>query len=121
MFRRLLVRLTLACYSAIALFGQGLHCWTEEGAEACTGHHLAGKASPADLFGHTLQSPDESCRHDGDSCAVCQHQSLSQILVAPAPIENTLDVCEILKSHVRPAVVGPALFSCAQPRAPPLA
>ena len=114
MIRRSVARLTLVCYSAIALCGQGLHSLIEEHGHA----HLERNAFaiPAGI-----ESPSDDCHHDSDTCAICQHHSLGQILVAPVPVESGLEVCEAIVPRAPQFVVCQAHFSPAQPRAPPIA
>src|SRR5215510_11934942 len=112
MMRRFLARMILTCYGAIALCGQGLHC--------CVAEH--GHAHPAsDLRSDVaaLDSPDDDCHHDSDTCSICQHHSLGQIVALPVPVENGLDVCQAITPIAPQAVFCVAHFSPAQPRAPP--
>ena len=118
MFRRLAIRSTLLCYSLIALLGQGLHEWIDHDDDhdsaACVASvcpSLGSQVSPAH---------HEGCEHDADHCAICQHHSLGQIFVAAPPAEILLAVYEFLSPPAPERVVCPALFSPAQPRAPPV-
>jgi hypothetical protein len=145
MIRFLAARLMLVCYSAIALTGQGLHAWTDNhehcpeaaesiasattcghshGSHSHCGHHhgschtqVAAKKTINRSHQSGWHSPGHF--HDCDHCAVCQHQSLGQIFVAAPPAEIVLAACEQLSEHALDAFICPALFSPAQPRAPP--
>jgi hypothetical protein len=118
MFQRFAIRMTLLCYSVIALFGQQLHEWIEhdDGDE----HPAAVVAVFSPSSGPQIAADQPNgCEHDCDHCAICQHQSLGQIFVATPPLEILLGVRELLSLPAPEPVVCPAHFSPAQPRAPP--
>jgi hypothetical protein len=127
MFHRVTTSLMLACYSVIALFGQGLHSFMEAHADVAADHHrLPSVASlhVAECGAGTIRevaidSPDNHSEHDCDHCAICQHQSLGQIFVATPPVKIVLAACDYHSLPAPKSVLGPALFSVAQPRAPP--
>ncbi len=119
MFRRLAIWMTLGCYGVVALVGQGLHSF------ACEHHdqhqHGIVAAHEISTAGQNIVESDDGdcCHHDADSCAICQHHSLGQIFLATPPVEILLAVCELLSPPVPESADCPALFSLAQPRAPP--
>lgn len=115
MFHRLAVRTTLLCYSVIALFGQGLHEWLEHDDDL----PVAVAVNVHSLSGPQVTAADQHDEHDCDHCAICQHQSQGQFFVPAPPLEILLAVCELLSTPAPEAVVCPAHFSPAQPRAPP--
>ena len=117
MFHRLAIRTTLLCYSVIALFGQGLHEWIEHDDDDAQPEVAVSTChSPGP---YVLAAEHGGCEHDCDHCAICQHQAQGQFFVAAPPLEILLAVCELLSSHAPEAVICPAHFSPAQPRAPP--
>lgn len=125
MIRRIAVYLTLVCYGAIALAGQGLHSFVCEHADAHDGLQgglLAGSGAFADQTPGVCapSQDDDGCHHDADSCAICQHHSLGQIFVAAPPVEFLLALCELLSPPAPESADSPALFSPAQPRAQPV-
>ncbi len=118
MFHRFAVRTVLLCYGVIALFGQGLHEWIE---------HDDDDAPPVAVVSacqssgpHLSAAEHGGCEHDCDHCAICQHQAQGQFFVATPPLGILLAVRELLSSPAPEAVVCPAHFSPAQPRAPPV-
>jgi hypothetical protein len=141
-FHRFAAKLTLVCYSAIALGGQGLHLLQHEhGHDDHDDHPPALVAANHDGAGHqctddaqtlaervapgqhkaVVSDSHEDRDHDNEHCAVCQHHSLGQLFVAAAPVEFVLGVCALLSTPAPQTIVCPALFSPAQPRAPPIA
>jgi hypothetical protein len=136
MVRFLAARLILIAYSVTALAGQGLHAWIDD----CDGcqeavsvhdghshdghahghhHHDADVAQATNKHSHEAGFHSPSHSHDCDHCAICQHQSLGQMFIAEPPAELVLAVCEQFSDHAPAAIACPALFSPAQPRAPP--
>jgi hypothetical protein len=124
MFHRFTARLMLACYGLIAAFGQGLHFWLEHDDADGPDHSpaavvVAEIGSPAD--GVPSAKPDgQHHGHDEHDCSICQHHSLGQIFIATPPAETALAACGFVSSCAQEAVYCPALFSPAQPRAPPM-
>jgi hypothetical protein len=127
MNRRVTSWLTLGCYSAIALLGQGLHAWIHDG---CDEHeHSSTAAAVTPLVGYLADgagarisdgtTDDDCCQHDAEHCAICQHHSLGQIFAATPPVQGAPEVCELLSDVAPEAVNCPALYTPAQPRAPP--
>ena len=121
MFHRLTARLLLACYGVTALFGQGLHEWIDD--DDCCGDAVVATAVVADSQPssgpHISAGERHGSHHDCDHCAICQHQSLGQLFIAVPVAEIVLGVCELRSPCAPDSVVCPALFSLAQPRAPP--
>ncbi|HEY2827684.1 MAG TPA: hypothetical protein VGJ04_08800 [Pirellulales bacterium] len=123
MFHRSLARLTLACYGLIAVFGQGLHFWLEPDDQYGTAQNAAvvKSASGSSVDGVPCFESDSHHRgHDDHDCSICQHHSLGQILVASAPVDRAPVVGEFLSASEAESAHCPALFSPAQPRAPPI-
>ena len=117
MFRRLAIRTTLLAYSVIALFGQGLHEWIEHDDNDA---HPAVVVTVCQSSSPSIAAPlHGGCEHDAEHCAICQLHSQGQFFVATPPLEILLAVCELLSSPAPAAVICPAHFSPAQPRAPP--
>jgi hypothetical protein len=125
MFHRFAVRLTLACYGLIAVFGQGLHCWLEHDDDGELAHAQVAVVAAAEI-GSTadgmLSAGDggQHHGHDEHDCSICQHHSLGQLFVAAAPAETALAACGFVSSSAHESAHCPALFSPAQPRAPPV-
>jgi hypothetical protein len=121
MFHRLTARLLLACYGVIALFGQGLHEWIDD--DDCCGDAVVATAVVADSQPSSgLQVSDgepNGRHHDCDHCPICQHESLGQLFVAVPVADFVLRACELISPSAPESVICPALFSSAQPRAPP--
>jgi hypothetical protein len=157
MLQRFTTLLLLACYSVIALGGQGLHllandcaCTSGECEVACEakptecshrhkcGHthrhssqqpsakkngadpsvaHAATKSSGSS--GPAIRSQSSGNGHDCEHCALCQHQSLGQIISMSPPAISGPVVCDTLCSLSAESALCPALHSSAQPRAPP--
>jgi len=120
MFRRFAAWLTLACYGLIAVFGQGLHGWLE---------HRHDEAAPTAVVvgfdwpsaGILLTSAETGHHnHDEHSCSICQHHSLGQLFFAPQPVVTAIVECGLASSTAHDSAQPPALFSPAQPRAPPV-
>jgi hypothetical protein len=128
-FRRKTAYLMLTCYGVIALWGQGLHEFLDD--DGCDqveqsvpavvapaqGGALAKLAEPS----LTVRSPTGGHVHDCDNCPICQFQALSQHFVAPPCAEIGMAVCDYLSPGQAESVDCPALYSLAQPRAPPVA
>jgi hypothetical protein len=132
MFYRLTARVLLACYGVIALWGQGLHEFLDDDGDLAKPAAvvavilvdvslapLAGQANQAEPQ-CVVQSPSGGHCHDCDHCPICQFQSMGQHFAAPPPAETVLAVCELLSPGHTESVHCPALFSPAQPRAPPI-
>jgi hypothetical protein len=139
MFYRWTARVLLACYGAIALWGQGLHEFLDndgcdQAQQSIPAAVVSVDVAPSWLFrqanpagklddaGRALvvQSPSGGHSHDCDNCPICQFQALGQHFVPPPSAVAVLTVCEILSSSPAESVRCPALFSPAQPRAPPV-
>jgi hypothetical protein len=136
MFPRLTARVLLACYGVIALWGQGLHefidddgcCDQEQQSTPAAVAPALLEATPTLITGHagqfeqslTVQSPGGGHCHDCDNCPICQFQAMGQHFVALPPADIELTKCEILPPGSVKSVHCPALFSPAQPRAPPV-
>jgi hypothetical protein len=117
-FHRFAIRLTLACYSVIALFGQGLHALAH--GHRCNGCQVATVAVGVEGQKQPIVADaDDDTAHDAEHCSICQYHSLGQILVAAPPVENPLAVCEPVSSFAPQLIVCPALYAVSQPRAPP--
>jgi hypothetical protein len=125
MFHRFAVRLTLACYGLIAVFGQGLHFWLEHDDDIGPAHGTVALVAAAEI-GSTADgvlsagAGGQHHGHDEHDCSICQHHSLGQLFVAAPPAETALAACGFLSSSARESAHCPALFSPAQPRAPPI-
>ena len=120
MFHRFKIWLTLVCYGAIALGGQGWHLLQHD--HGPDDHEIVESHGSHGSAGHfSLDHSPDDCDHDSEHCAVCQHHSLGQLFIATPPAQVVLGVCELLDSAAPDVVVCPALFSSAQPRAPPIA
>jgi hypothetical protein len=116
--RKFAIQLTLFCYVAIALGGQGLHVFLHDH-EHDEAEHPATAVS-AGLSSQPTFCPSHDDDHDCDHCAVCQHHSLGQLFIAAPPAEILLSMRELLSAHAPQCIPQPALFSPAQPRAPPI-
>ncbi len=124
MLRRLTVYLSLFCYSAIALFGQGLHEFLDD--DGCDSNIVAVASeltgTPAiELAGGISIGSPQGHAHDCDNCPICQFQAMGQHFTAPPPTDLGLVKCETLSDNSTESVDCPTLYSSAQPRAPPLA
>jgi hypothetical protein len=131
-FRRKTAYLMLTCYGVIALCGQGLHEFVDDDCdqpEQSTAVSVATSPDAEPLFVHhengsdgvVIGSPSGGHQHDCDNCPICQFQAMGQHFVAPPPADNGLFNCEKLSSGRIELVYCPALYSVAQPRAPPIA
>jgi hypothetical protein len=129
MFSRLTTRVLLVCYGVIALAGQGLHEFLDDDgcvvaqASATAANIPDQSAAATSELGQTLtaRSTGGSHVHDCDHCPICQFQALGQHFIAPAPAASGSAQCDILSADQVEPVHCPALFSPAQPRAPPIA
>jgi len=114
------------CYGVIALWGQGLHEFLDD----CDhiGQSVTAALAPAEINGQVDQagqfvmigSPNGHI-HDCDHCPICQFQALGQHFSARPAAVSALAVCEVLSPIRAEPVHCLALFSPAQPRAPPVA
>ncbi|HTQ37491.1 MAG TPA: hypothetical protein VMJ32_00590 [Pirellulales bacterium] len=135
MFYRLTARVLLAWYGVIALWGQGLHEFLDDDGccdqaqqsapAAVASAEITAQVTLVGLSSQTgpalaVQSPSGHC-HDCDNCPICQFQAVGQHFVPPPPAVAALVACEILSSSPVESIHCPALFSSAQPRAPPVA
>lgn len=122
MLRRLPAYLSLICYSAIALCGQGLHEFLDDDGDHAEQPSVTAVASQTislgDL-GSKIGSP-QSHAHDCDNCPICQFQAIGQHFIAPPPTDVGLVKCDILSDNSTDSVYFSALYSPAQPRGPPL-
>ena len=132
-FRRKTAYLMLTCYGVIALWGQGLHEFLDDDCdqpEQLTAVAIATSLDVQPLFVHqengsdgtmAIGSPSGGNQHDCDNCPICQFQAMGQHFVAPHPADSGLINCEMLSPGRIELVYCPALYSVAQPRAPPMA
>jgi hypothetical protein len=114
----------LACYGLIAVFGQGLHFWLEhdDDGELAHGGAAVVAVGETDSTVNRIRSADSDGQHHGHDehdCSICQHHSLGQFFVAAPPVETALVACGFVSSAGHESAHCPALFSPAQPRAPP--
>jgi hypothetical protein len=120
MVRRFATHVLLFCYGVAVLWGQGLHEFLDDGCErseqTATAVVVVQSVGPAGA----MQSPSGCHDHDCEHCPICQFQALGQHFVAPPPAESGIAVCDIVSPEQESAFC-PALFSPAQPRAPPVA
>jgi hypothetical protein len=122
-------RVLLACYSLIALCGQGLHTLVDDDccdsapvvAASATVESASQLPNAADVLSGVVHSGSGSHEHDCEHCAICKFHAAGQHFVAPVLTHVDLTACEILSPPAFEPVHCPALFSPAQPRAPPVA
>ena len=120
--RRLPAYLSLLCYSAIALCGQGLHEFLDDDCDHAEPSIVVASqptASASESGGISIGSHHGHV-HDCDNCPVCQFQAMGQHFVAPLPTNIGLEKCETLSDNSTESICCPTLYSSAQPRAPPL-
>jgi len=118
MLRRLPTYLSLFCYSAIALCGQGLHEFLDDDCDHLDQSIVANQST--NDSGVVSIGSHQGHAHDCDNCPVCQFQAMGQHFVAPPPTDIGLVKCDILSDNTTESVYCPTLYSSAQPRAPPL-
>jgi hypothetical protein len=129
MLLRVTARALLVCYGVIALWGQGLHEFLDDdgcGQANCSIPAAVAPVQVAALVGEAGQglavhSPSGSHVHDCDNCPICQFQALGQHFIAAPPTTISLAASDNLSAGSIEPVHCPALFSPAQPRAPPVA
>jgi hypothetical protein len=126
--RRLTAGVLLACYGLIALWGQGLHALVDDDDGNCCElpTQIVAAGGLAETIGSLqcasfIHAGSGLHEHDCDNCPICQFHAAGQHFVAPAPTQFELSACEILSPPATESVHCPALFSPAQPRAPPAA
>ncbi len=119
MLRKLTLRVMLLCYGTVALAGQGLHLLVHE--HERDGDEHAPVVAAADPLQQPAASHSHDDDHDCDHCAVCQYHSLGQLFVAAPPTEIVLGLCQLLNTAAPQRIRQPAIYSPAQPRAPPIA
>ncbi len=119
MIRRFAFVLALASYGIVAVGGQGLHLLMHDHGDG--DDHEPSLSGTLDAASPAASHSHDDCDHDSEHCAVCQYHSLGQLFIATPPAQVVLGVCELLDSIAPEVVVSPALFSPAQPRAPPMA
>jgi hypothetical protein len=136
MLQRLTVRCLLVCYGVIALWGQGLHEFLD-GDDCDRPAEIDRSVIAAAPFGDatpcfdgavgrlvsttSIHAPNAKHEHDCDHCPICQFQALGQHFVAAPQVIVVLVGGGVLSSDSIAPVHSPALFSLAQPRAPPSA
>jgi hypothetical protein len=122
MFRRLPTYLSLVCYSAIALWGQGLHEFLDDDCDHVDQSSIVASqsAEPVSAVGGYSISAHQGHVHDCDNCPICQFQSMGQHFIAPLPADVGLVKCDVLSDRSTESVYCPTFHSPAQPRAPPL-
>jgi hypothetical protein len=122
MLRRLPTYLSLFCYSAIALCGQGLHEFLDDDCDHLDQSNIVASqsADSVSAVGGLSISAHHGHVHDCDHCPVCQFQAMGQHFIASPPADIGLVKCDILSDNSTESVYCPTLHSSAQPRAPPL-
>jgi hypothetical protein len=125
MLRRLPAYLSLVCYSAIALCGQGLHEFLDDDGDHPAQPNIIAVASLQTTSSGesgaavSISAPHDHA-HDCDNCPICQFHAMGQHFTPAPAVDVGLVKCETVSDHSTESVYGPTLYSSAQPRAPPL-